>query len=180
MKWTCPGTTLVLIGYMGSGKSTIGKLLANYYDIPFIDLDAFIEEKEKHSVSEIFNRYGEVYFRKVEKKQLTHLMTEKKQRIIALGGGTPCYYNTIKELNSDSNSITCYLKASLKTIVNRVFSERNKRPILSHLATEHAALEFVGKHLFERAPYYEQAQFIINTNEKEKEEVVNEIIQKLA
>ena len=82
---------IVLIGYMASGKSTIGRILADKLNYSFIDLDDYIEEKEQTSVSEIFKSKGEIYFRKLETTSLQALLNNKDNLVLSLGGGTPCY-----------------------------------------------------------------------------------------
>ena len=84
---------IVLLGYMGCGKSTIANRLSKIIDIPFVDLDQYIEEKTNLSVSAIFEQRGEIYFRKVEHELFTELLASQESLIIGLGGGTPCYAN---------------------------------------------------------------------------------------
>ena len=80
---------------MGSGKSRVGKALSQCIDIPYIDLDSYIEIQEKSSIESIFNNKGEVYFRKKERHYLEQLLLQKEPVILALGGGTPCYYDSM-------------------------------------------------------------------------------------
>ena len=84
---------VVLLGYMGSGKSSVGALLASKLEISFFDLDAIIEEEEQLSVNEIFAKKGEIYFRKKEHSVLHSLLEKKESFVLSLGGGTPCYFN---------------------------------------------------------------------------------------
>src|SRR5690625_7262031 len=93
-----------LMGYMGSGKSTIGKELANTFNYKFIDLDEFIEASETQSISEIFKNGGEIKFRKLERLYLLEILEEEKNAIIAFGGGSPVYYDNIDKINEHSFS----------------------------------------------------------------------------
>ena len=167
---------LFLVGYMASGKTTIGQALANKMNFKFIDLDQYIENKEDMSVSEIFTLKGEIYFRKIESKYLKSLIEEEGKNVISLGGGTPCYGNNLQLLLKTSKATTIYLKASLKELVLRLMQDKEQRPLIAHLENETALLEFVGKHLFERSIYYSQASRTVAIDNKTTEDVVNEII----
>ena len=170
---------IFFIGYMASGKTTIGKSLAKKIGFEFIDLDQYIENKEDMSVSEIFATKGEIYFRKKETKYLIELIDKDEKSIISLGGGTPCYGNNLELILMANNTLSIYLKASLKELVRRLFVDKNNRPLIAHLKTKQALLEFVGKHLFERSNYYNQVTKIINIDDKTKEQIVEEIVSGL-
>ena len=165
--------TLVLIGYMGSGKSVIGQSLANTLQLDYLDLDDYIQSKENKSISEIFRSNGEIYFRKKESEYL-HQILSKENAVISLGGGTPCYAKNMGAV-LDSKTTSIYLRATVKTLSDRLFTERRKRPLIAHLQTEEELLEFVGKHLFERSNFYEQCHYTVDTNGKSVESVVDEI-----
>ena len=92
---------IVLLGYMASGKSNIGKKLSKKLSMSFIDLDDYIIEKEKMTISDIFKAKGEIYFRLIENKYLKEILLEKKDFILSLGGGTPCYANNMEEINKN-------------------------------------------------------------------------------
>ena len=166
---------IVLIGYMASGKTSIGKKLAKKINIPFIDLDNYISTQEKMSISTIFKTKGEIYFRKIETQYLQELMQQTTDFILAVGGGTPCYANNIAVINQ--NATTFYLKYSLQTAYKKLSKEKNKkkRPLIATISNDNLK-EFIAKHLFERAPFYEQAKFTIRTDAKKKKEIVKEII----
>ena len=164
---------------MASGKTTIGKALAEKIDFQFIDLDQYIENKEDMSVSEIFSTKGEIYFRKIETKYLIELIDKDEKSIISLGGGTPCYGDNLELLLNANNALSIYLKASLKELVRRLSIDKNSRPLIAHLKTEEALLEFVGKHLFERSNYYNQASRTVQIDDKTIEIIVEEIISGL-
>jgi len=164
---------IVLLGYMASGKSTIGREISKKLDMKFIDLDDYISKREKRSISEIFKVEGEIYFRRIESLYLGEILNSKDSFILSLGGGTPCYSNNMELiLNSDASSI--YIKASIKTLVSRLIAEKNKRPLVADLEDD-KLIEFVAKHLFERRFFYEQASITINTDDKSAEEITTEI-----
>ena len=164
---------IVLLGYMASGKSTIGREISKKLDMKFIDLDDYISKREKSSISEIFKVKGEIYFRRIESFYLSEILNSKDSFILSLGGGTPCYSNNMELiLNSEASSI--YIKASIKTLVARLTSEKNKRPLVAELENDKLT-EFVAKHLFERRFFYEQASITVITEDKSIEEITTEI-----
>ena len=164
---------IVLLGYMASGKSTIGREISKKLDMKFIDLDDYITKREKTSISEIFKVKGEIYFRRIESSYLSEILNSKDSFILSLGGGTPCYSNNMKLiLNSEASSI--YIKAGIKTLVSRLTAEKNRRPLVAELEDD-KLVEFVAKHLFERRFFYEQASMTVNTEDKSTEEITTEI-----
>jgi len=167
---------IVLLGYMASGKSAIGVVLANKLGIQFTDLDCFIEEKEQLSIAEIFELKGEIYFRKIEGEHLQELLKLEDDCIISLGGGTPCYGNNIKFIKNNSKSF--YLNASIATIYNRLKNEASQRPLVATIGKENLK-EYIAKHLFERNPFYEKANHTIFVNEKTILEITNEFLELL-
>ncbi|WP_428740375.1 shikimate kinase [Tenacibaculum sp.] len=170
---------IVLLGYMASGKSTIGKILAEKRQIPFIDLDAYIEKKENMSVSEVFSGKGEIYFRKQEHVYLKELLEKKEDFVLSLGGGTPCYAGNMKVLQSSANVKSVYLKTSINTVLERLENEKGQRPLLADLGKDELA-EFIAKHLFERSYYYNQATYTLTVDNKSVEETTVELQELLA
>ena len=166
----------VLLGYMGSGKSTVAKLLANAKNLPFTDLDDYIEEKEQKSIKELFKDKGEIYFRLQESKYLKEVLEETSPGIIALGGGTPCYANNMELIKRFSKSF--YLKASIATISERLTSEKNQRPLIAALNDEQLT-EFIAKHLFERRAFYDQAFKTVSIDGKSPEAIRDELLAEL-
>jgi shikimate kinase len=164
---------IVLLGYMASGKSTIGKELAKKLYINFIDLDDYIEDKEKMSISAIFKQKGEIYFRRIEHIYLKEILSSDEKFVLSLGGGTPCYANNIAFINN-ADAVSFYLKTSIKTLVERLVKEKSRRPLVADLDDEQIT-EFVAKHLFERRFYYEQAKFVVHIDNKLITDVVTEI-----
>ncbi|WP_417236753.1 shikimate kinase [Bizionia paragorgiae] len=169
---------IIILGYMASGKSFIGKQLAKKANYQFIDLDNYIEEKENKSVKSIFETQGELYFRKVERNYLMELLDGKDDVVISLGGGTPCYYNNMVLIKSASNTRSVYLRASIPTLVTRLKSEKEQRPLISHIETDDLLTEFIGKHLFERSNFYNLSDITINANNS-AEIILKELQDKL-
>lgn len=164
---------IILLGYMASGKSSIGKKLAKQLAMNFIDLDDYIIEKEKMSIQEIFSKKGEIYFRRIENMYLKEILLEDKRYILSLGGGTPCYANNMEEINK-GQSISIYLQGSIPTMVKRLIKKKSKRPLIASL-TDDKIPEFVAKHIFERRFFYEQAKITIKIDDKSKSELVKEL-----
>ena len=164
---------IILLGYMGSGKSTVAKELARALNLPFIDLDDYIIDKEKKSIKEIFEIKGEIYFRLQESKYLKELLDHSEDAVLALGGGTPCYANNMELIKKESLSV--YLKGGIATICQRLRSEKQQRPLIASLNDEQLT-EFVAKHLFERRNFYEQATQSISIDNKSVHELLQELL----
>ena len=160
---------------MGSGKSTTGQDLAKTLGYEFIDLDNYIEDKYELSVSEIFEKFGELGFRKREKEAL-HEVLHKTNIVLSLGGGTPVYYDNMDVINQ--NSLSFYLRLPVFFLAKRLENKKDKRPLIAHLNNEDLT-EFVAKHLFERNPYYNKAHHIISITSQSPSEVLNEIMIKI-
>ncbi|MDO6821003.1 shikimate kinase [Zobellia sp. 1_MG-2023] len=164
---------IVLLGYMGSGKSTIGKLLSKERGLEFIDLDNYIEEAEQMSVPDIFKTKGELYFRKKEYAYLNEVLAQMDNFVLSLGGGTPCYGNNMQAvLDATKNAI--YLKVSIAELVNRLLKEKDQRPLIMNIPEDELP-EFIGKHLFERSYFYNQTDKVISSDGKNPEEIVAEM-----
>jgi shikimate kinase len=169
---------IVLIGYMGSGKSIVGENISKTIGIPFYDLDEIIENDEQRTIKNIFQGKGEVYFRKKESQVLREFLMNNDNFILALGGGTPCYANNHELLNQDG-VVSIYLKAAIDTLVKRLNSEKSKRPLIAHL-TEAELEDYIRKHLFDRGYYYLQAKHVVSVDNKSVTEISAEIERLLA
>lgn len=170
---------IILSGYMGSGKSIVGKVLSQKTGLPFIDLDDQIIKKEGREIPEIFKNSGEIYFRKREGEVLLELLESNEDFILALGGGTPCYGRNLAALKGSEEVKLIYLKTSLQELLKRLYGERAQRPVISHLDTPELLEDFIRKHLFERAYYYNESEYIVSTDAKTTEEVADEILGSL-
>lgn len=164
---------IILLGYMASGKSAVSKLLGTVLEIPVLDLDDYIETKEGKTIPEIFETKGEIYFRMKEHSYLKEILETKESLIVSLGGGTPCYANNMKLIHEYTKQ-TFYLQTSIPEIINRVKGEKAKRPLISAIADEDLP-EFIGKHLFERNAFYQDATHTIATDKKTIEVIVKQI-----
>ena len=169
---------IILLGYMGCGKSTIAKRLSKITQIPFVDLDKCIEDKMDLSINQIFEAKGEVYFRKLEREVFIELLNAPEKMIIGLGGGTPCYANN-HELLKGVNVISIYLKASIETLFERLVFNKSKRPLIAD-KNEDEMKEFIAKHLFDRSFYYNQAQYKVIVDGKTIDETIADIVILLA
>lgn len=169
---------IVLLGYMGCGKSTIAQNLSKITNIPFLDLDTCIEKRANLSVNEIFSKHGEIYFRKLEHEMFLELLQSSENTIIGLGGGTPCYANNHLLLQNEG-LVSIYLKASIDTLYNRLVYNKSKRPLIANM-NEEEMKEFIAKHLFDRSFYYNHAQHKVSVDNKSVEETVEDILAILA
>ena len=166
---------IFLTGYMGSGKSSTGKLLASQLDYNFIDLDKFIEKEYKMTIPEIFSSKGEKEFRAMEHNCLKKVV-EKENTVVACGGGTPCYYGNIELMNN--NGTTVYLKMSVDTLVNRLLHAKDKRPLILN-KTEKELKVFVNRQLEKREDIYHKAQYIVKAKELNVQELADFIKEQI-
>lgn len=169
---------IILLGYMGCGKSTIAHKLSKIIRIPYLDLDKCIEERTNLSVNEIFKQRGEIFFRKIEHEILLELINLPESLIIGLGGGTPCYANNHELLNG-KNILSIYLKASIETLFIRLILNKSKRPLIA-AKNDDELKEFIAKHLFDRSYYYNQATNKVIVDNKTVDETVLDILEILA
>ena len=146
---------IFIIGYMASGKTTFGSALANKLEIPFIDLDQYIEEKMGMTIAQIFEQKGESEFRALEKEMLHSLENETQHAVIACGGGTPCHFDNMDFINN--NGISVFLETSTPVLISRLQGENSKRPLVAGKSDEEIAQKVLSQ-LCERLPYYLQAK----------------------
>lgn len=166
---------IVLVGYMGSGKSTLGNALSSHYQIPFIDLDQFIEEEQGMSIPELFETKGAIYFRKAETKALEGLSERQDDFILSTGGGTPCY-GTNMDIILSMTSFVFYIKLSVNSLAKRLEGTQSSRPLIASLDNSELP-EFVGKHLFERTYYYNKSHHIIAADGQSENQTLDELIK---
>jgi shikimate kinase len=151
-------TILYLIGFMGSGKSTVGKKLASLLEWSFIDLDNKIEEKTGRTISELFSEYGEESFRKIESEVLRSLKYQTNT-VISTGGGTPCFENNIDFMNE--TGLTMYLKLNPMQLKGRLSESKGERPLIKDLSNPEL-LGFIENKLAAREQYYSKAELHIH------------------
>ena len=148
-----------LIGFMGSGKSHWGKKWASAHNKSFVDLDEVIELKEGKTIADIFELKGETYFREIETLALKSCYN-LHDTIIACGGGTPCFFDNMQWMNTNGNTI--YIRCTVTEILDRVLSEKEKRPLLKKL-NQGELLFFIEQKLKEREVFYSQAKLTVQS-----------------
>ena len=158
-----------IIGYMGVGKTTLAKLLAEQLQLPFLDTDLEIEQQEKRSIAEIFKKEGELYFRMLESELLKQY---NSKGIVACGGGLAIHNNNMELINSKGISI--YLKASANCLYNRLKDDKERRPLIVNITNEELKL-YLKKELKNRSHFYELAQHTILVDGKNIAEVLREV-----
>jgi shikimate kinase len=173
-------TKILLLGYMGSGKSAVGSLLCDQINFIFRDLDNFIEIELNESIPSIFKNRGEIYFRKKEREFLERIIENPNPMIVSLGGGTPCYYNNMEYISELIHVKTVYLQTSVANLSDRLYNSKNKRPLIDHLNSKDDIMKFVAKHLFERNNFYNQSNHTVNTDNKTVVQVVEDVVRVLA
>ena len=164
-----------LLGYMGAGKTTLGKAFARECNLSFIDLDWYIEERLHKSVSELFAEMGEEGFRELEKKML-HEVSDFEDVVISTGGGTPCFFDNMAYMNK--NGTTVFLDVNPDVLLKRLSVATQSRPIL-HGKKEDELYQFIQEKLKERMSYYSQAQYTFNADELENRWQIGDSVQRL-
>lgn len=164
------------IGFMGSGKSFFAQEISNTIQIPFVDMDIYIQEKESISIAQIFEQRGEDYFRLKEHEILKSLIQQYKNKnvIIATGGGAPCYHNNMELMNHAG--ITIYFDLSINMLCQLLKNETEKRPLLKNLSEQDFFL-FIQKKLSERKSFYQKATISLSETQVNKNSLVH-LIQK--
>lgn len=150
---------LILLGFMGAGKSTLGQAAAYELGWPFLDLDELIEAQQKRSIRAIFEEKGETYFRKLEASAIAFMAGLETPHLIATGGGTPCHGDNMQRLNEAGTTI--YLKPNTETLIARLESMRAERPMLSEIPADKLS-GFIHALLAQREPYYRKAHHILD------------------
>jgi len=151
---------IILIGYMGSGKTTVGKALSKTTGMMFYDLDWYIESRMRKSVSQIFAEKGEEGFRKIEYNML-HEVAEFEDVIISCGGGTPCFFDNMDYLNQQGDVV--YLKATPEVLYQHLLMAKIERPLLKD-KTPDELIAYITQHLQEREPFYSKAHHTLDVN----------------
>lgn len=167
--------TIFLIGFMGSGKTYLGKILSSHMNIPLIDLDEWIEKREKRSISKIFEQEGELAFRLMETTAL-HELDEMSQSgmdlIVSTGGGTPCFHDNMDLMNRIGTTI--WLNPPIDTLLSRLAKEKDHRPLLSRLTNEQMS-DFVNQKIQDRIIFYNQAKVRVDDADVDIEGLIKQI-----
>ena len=164
--------SIILIGYMGAGKTTIGHAMAKALGVQFYDLDWYIEMRYHKTVAQIFEQYGEEHFRQIERNML-HEVAEFHDVIISCGGCTPCFFDNMQYMNSLCQTI--YLKATAEVLSSHLKMGRVVRPLILG-KTDQELTDHISQMLQQREPYYTQAQHIFDVSLLNTRERVNETV----
>lgn len=168
-------TRIILIGYMGAGKTTVGKDLACRLGVTFYDLDWYIETRMHKRVPEIFAESGEEGFRDIERRML-HEVAEFENVIISCGGGTPCFYDNMEYLNQQGDVV--YLKATPEVLFRHLKMGKGVRPLLQG-KDDDELLAFISEQLSKREQYYNKARHIVEVPCMEDGDKINETVDKV-
>lgn len=161
---------IYLIGFMGSGKSTFGKKLAESLEWPFFDLDIVIEQKEGKSISELFRTIGETHFREIESKTLRDFAHHKFPFVLATGGGTPCFHHNMEWMNQ--NGLTLFLDIPISELLDRLIGSDSQRPIIQGMNPEKIKEEITNLHS-KRRVFYLKAASRLASNKVDMNEVIH-------
>jgi len=162
-----------LIGFMGSGKTTVGEKLAKKLDLAFADLDELIVRKTKMSISQIFAEQGQDFFRECEQEVLRSTF-KMKDTVVACGGGTPCFFENMQEMNK--NGLTVYLRLTAGSLFHRLAPSKATRPLIAEMP-DLPLMEYIVKELQQREPVYEQAGIVIKGESIKVDELAEMIRQ---
>ena len=167
--------SIIIIGYMGAGKTTVGKALAKELGVMFYDLDWYIESRMHKTVKQIFDEMGEEGFRHIEHNML-HEVAEFENVVVSCGGGTPCFYDNMDYMNQAGETI--YLKASPETLHAHLKMGKGVRPLLLNKTPEEVDV-FIREQLKQREPFYEKAKHIIDVNVMDNFDKINNMVQQI-
>jgi shikimate kinase len=149
---------IYLIGYMGCGKSTLGRRLSEHLGLQFVDMDHYIEMRNHKTIPQIFADEGEAEFRNKERKALEEL-SEFTNIIIATGGGAPCFFDNIGLMNDTGKTI--YMNIEPSILADRLLKSKTERPLIKGKSRDEL-VEFIDHTLKKRNQFYQQAKFEIN------------------
>ena len=158
---------IYLIGYMGCGKSTLGRKLSKHLGMQFIDMDHYIEERNYKTIPQIFAEEGEAEFRKKERKALEEL-SEFTDIVIATGGGAPCFFDNIDVMNNTGETI--YLNIDPKILADRLLKSKTERPLIKGKSRDEL-VAFIDETLNKRNEFYNRAKYQITTPDMDLNEV---------
>lgn len=164
---------IFLVGFMGCGKSTLGRKISSKLEKQFIDLDDFIEDAEGMTIAEIFEKRGEETFRVLEKKHLHAVINSYDDVVISSGGGTPCYFDNMETMLE--NGVVVYIDLPAEVLVSRLKGETNQRPLVANLESEDL-LVFINNKLQERSPYYTKSDIIFSSLTENNDDLLAKLI----
>lgn len=167
-------TRILLVGFMATGKTTLGKALAKDLGLQFVDLDLYIESRYHATVSQIFAERGEEGFRQIERNML-HEVAEFEDVIIATGGGTPCFFDNMEYMNAQGTTV--FLDASVDVIFTRLTIARTQRPLVAG-KTDEELRSYITETLNRRLPYYSRATHSFCANQLENVKQISESVER--
>lgn len=165
-----------LVGYMGVGKTTVGKVLSKRLGVEFIDLDKYIENRYRKTIAQLFDEKGEENFRKIERNALSEVSSFENV-LIATGGGTPCFFDNMEVMNR--SGITVYIKAEPEELVARLNASKTVRPIIRGKSPQELS-GFVAQQLKERERYYTKARIIFETERLISRQDIHKTVEGIA
>lgn len=166
---------IIIIGYMGAGKTTVGKALARTLGLPFYDLDWYIESRMHKTVPQIFAERGEEGFRQVERNML-HEVAEFEDVIISCGGGTPCFFDNMDYMNRQGQVV--YLRCEPEVLQKHLMMGKTERPLLKGKSPEEL-IDFIKEQLQTREQYYNKAQYKLDVSLMDNYEKIKITIKRL-
>lgn len=168
-------TRIFLIGYMGAGKTTLGKAFARDTGLDFIDLDWYIEERYHKTVQQLFTERGEEGFRELERKML-HEVADFEDVIISAGGGTPCFFDNMEYMNSRGETV--FLEVDPKVLFRRLKAAKQQRPLVAD-KTDDELMGFICEALQKRRPFYSRAKHLFKADELEDKRQIQTSVDSL-
>ena len=168
-------TRIFLIGYMGAGKTTLGKAFARAMGLTFVDLDWYIEERYHKTVRQIFEERGEDGFRELEKRML-HETGEFENVVISVGGGTPCFFGNMDYMNAVGETV--FLDVDVKVLFRRLKVAKQQRPLLAN-KTDEELMAFIVEALQKRLPFYSRAKYVFNGERLEDRRQIQQSVERL-
>lgn len=168
-------TRIFLIGYMGAGKTTLGKAFARAMCLTFVDLDWYMEERFHKTVRQLFAERGEDGFRELEKRML-HEVAEFEDVVISVGGGTPCFFDNMETMNAAGETV--FLDVDVKVLFRRLKVAKQQRPLLAD-KTDEELMTFIVEALQKRLPFYTQAKYVFNGEKLESHRQIQQSVERL-
>lgn len=168
-------TRIFLIGYMGAGKTTLGKAFARALGLTFVDLDWYIEERFHKSIRQLFAERGEEGFRELEKRML-HEAGDFEDVVISVGGGTPCFFDNMEYMNEAGETV--FLDVNLQVLFRRLKVAKQQRPLLDG-KTDEELMQFIREALDKRLPFYTKAKHTFNGERLEDRHQIQQSVERL-
>lgn len=168
-------TRIFLIGYMGAGKTTLGKAFARALGLTFVDLDWYIEERFHKSIRQLFAERGEEGFRELEKRML-HEAGDFEDVVISVGGGTPCFFDNMEYMNEAGETV--FLDVNIQVLFRRLKVAKQQRPLLDGKSDEEL-MTFIREALDKRLPFYTKAKHIFNGERLEDRHQIQQSVERL-